>query len=195
MAEPDRSLAHDLILAEFEYLGKAAFQNNEERARASQLFFVTFLTLVAAVYSSQLENARLEMVYRAFAILFGLLTCYGALTLLQLARFRQSWMDAAAAMNVMKDQVVAQDKTLAPYFAWRTLPRCFNWRSVGFLIAISVSLLSGVALGAAVMFWRLSVDPEKAPAPWGTAITGGLVASALLIVAFYWLPLRGHQAG
>ncbi len=191
MIEPDRSLANSLILAEFEYIGKAAFHNNEERARASQLFFVTFLTLVAAVYSSQLDHARLELVYRAFAILFVFLAALGALTLYQLVRFRLAWLDAVAAMNAMKERVIALDETLASYFAWRKPPKAFNARSVGFLIAVSVSLLSGVATGAAVVFWRLSAaaDPATAQVPWGMAIGVGLVAAMALMVWFYWRPL------
>lgn len=193
MTDQEQSLVHDLVIAEFEYIGKAAFHNNEERARASQLFFITFLTLVAAVYSSQLEHARLDVVYRAFAILFVILTAFGALTLLQLARFREAWMDAAAAMYMLKKLAFDRDEKIKGYFMWSALPQCLSFRSVGFLIAVSVSLLSGVAVGATIAFLALASHPASGIVPWGWSVGVGLALAVVLLGLCYCLPLLRYK--
>ena len=60
--------ASDLIVAEFNYIAQTAFQANEDRARVSQLFFVTFGTVIAALYSSQLspEEAEVALITMAY---------------------------------------------------------------------------------------------------------------------------------
>ncbi len=78
---PARLDSSDLLVAEFNYIAESAFQANEDRARVSQFFFVTFGTFIAAIFSSLLSNVSLQTIYTAFAIVFFVVTCLGGLTL------------------------------------------------------------------------------------------------------------------
>jgi len=49
-----------VITAEFNYIAQTAFQANEDRARASQYFLITFGTVIAALYSSERGIAGLQ---------------------------------------------------------------------------------------------------------------------------------------
>jgi len=49
MPDDEPPSTHDVALHEFDYIAQCAIQNNEDRVRASQLYFLTFATLVAAV--------------------------------------------------------------------------------------------------------------------------------------------------
>ncbi|MDX1436587.1 MAG: hypothetical protein R3335_07250 [Anaerolineales bacterium] len=179
-----------LLVAEFNYLAQSAFQANEDRARVSQFFFVTFGTLIAALLTSQIQNIDLSLLYLAFAVIFSLLGAFGALTLYHLARLRQAWREAVFAMNQIKDEAVRQSPELAAYFRWNTssIPPAFKARSVGFLLAVMVALLGGLAIGAAVAFYSLSQDATSLN--WTASTGGGLLGTGLLLAIFYYLPLR-----
>lgn len=180
----------DLLVAEFKYITESAFQANEDRARVSQFFFVTFGTFIAAIFSTQLENVSLETIYTAFAIAFFVVTCLGGLTLLQLARLRAAWFECAWAMNQIKDVAIQAEPALAAYFRWtaQTLPPVFKPNSVGFYLALIVAILGGLTMGSAITFFGLARGATEVP--WGWALSGGLLALAALVVFCYWLPLR-----
>lgn len=194
MAEPTRRelspLAVDIISAEHGYIAQTAFQANEDRARASQYFFVTFATLVAALLSTQFSGVDQSQLYLTFVVIFGLLSVLGLITILQLVRLRQAWLESVRAMNQIKAKVVAEQPELAGYFRWtaESVPPAFKAWSFGFFQAVSVSLLSGLAMGAAVAFGALA--SRSAVVPWAASLGAGLVGAALFLGLGYIVPLR-----
>ncbi len=182
--------AAEIIVAEFNYIANTAFQANEDRARVSQFFFVTFGTFVAALFSSQLTGVDVVQVYRAFALLFVLLALLGGMTMVQLARLRLAWLESARAMNQIKAAMIKDHPELEAYFRWKadTLPPAYKPQSVGFLLALVVALISGLAIGSAVAFFSLSSQPVSVP--WFWSILLGIAGATLAFVLFYWYPLR-----
>lgn len=162
-SKPDRSQDHltadEILMVEFDYIAKSAFQANEDRARVSTYYVVTFGTLVAALFSLQAENADLDNIHRALIIVFLTLALFGLSTLLQLVRLRQAWMECALAMNQIKDFYVEQSTSidLSAALRWRanTIPPTYKEWSIGFLMALQVALLGGVSLGASTYFLGL----------------------------------------
>ena len=191
-AEPDEELARSVIAAEFGYIAQTAFQANEDRARAWQYFFVTFATLIAALLSTQVAESVRQQLYWTFVVVFGLLSVLGLITILQLVRLRQAWLESVRAMNQIKERLIADDPSLADYFRWRnsTVPEPFKARSFGFLQAVSVALLSGLALGAAVAFGALAGGAVVVP--WGWSLLSAATASALILVLGYIRPLAAR---
>lgn len=182
--------ATSIIAAEHSYITQTAFQANEDRARASQYFFVTFATLIAALLSVQIPGVDPEQLYITFVVVFVLLSSLGLITVLQLVRLREAWLESVRAMNQIKEELIARDPELAAYFRWRAenVPPAFKLRSFGFLQALSVSLLSGLSLGAAVAFGSLALG--SAVVPWGTSIAVGVLCAVLILVGGYIRPLR-----
>lgn len=193
-AEPDHELARSIVAAEYGYIAQTAFQANEDRARAWQYFFVTFATLIAALLSTQVAAAVRQQLYLTFVVIFGLLTVLGLITVLQLVRLRQAWLESIRAMNQIKERLVADDPKLAEYFRWRnaTIPAAFKWRSFGFLQAVSVALLSGLALGAAVAFGALAGGATEVP--WALSLLAAFAASATILGLGYIRPLISMPA-
>ncbi len=189
-AEPDHDLAREVIAAEFGYIAQTAFQANEDRARAWQYFFVTFATLLAALLSTQVDAGIQQQLYLAFVVIFVLLAALGLITVVQLVRLRQAWLGSVQAMNHIKEQLISDDPALAAYFLWtkHTVPPAFKWRSFGFLQALSVALLSGLAVGAAVAFGALAAG--RGAVPWGLGLAAAGVAAGGIIWLGYARPLR-----
>jgi hypothetical protein len=187
---PDGDLARGVIAAEYGYIAQTAFQANEDRARAWQYFFVTFATLIAALLSTQVDMAARQQLYLTFVVIFTLLAVLGLITVLQLVRLRQAWLESVRAMNKIKERLIANDPSLADYFRWRdnTIPAAFKWRSFGFLQAVSVGLLSGLAVGAAVAFGALARG--AAVVPWALCLAAAGIAAAGILWLGYVRPLR-----
>lgn len=184
------SLANDIISAEHSYIAQTAFQANEDRARASQYFFVTFGTLIAALLSVQVPGINPGQLYVTFVVIFILLSVLGLITILELVRLRQAWLESVRAMNQIKEHLISRDPALADYFRWRmdTVPPAFKLRSFGFLQAVSVALLSGLSLGAAVAFGALASG--RVDVPWVLSMVTGLLCATLLLAGSYVWPLR-----
>lgn len=176
--------SNDLLIAEYGYISESAFQANEDRARVSTYYVVTFGTLVAALFSLQVESADLDNIHRALTIVFLTLTLFGLSTLLQLARLRQAWTECACAMNKIKDYYVdrSDEGELAEALRWRewTIPASYKPWSIAFMMAAQVALLGGVSLGACVYFMGLVTRGWE----WWPAIIVG-VAYLLGQVWFY----------
>jgi hypothetical protein len=189
-AAPDHELARSVVAAEYGYIAQTAFQANEDRARAWQYFFVTFATLIAALLSTQVAAAVRQQLYLTFVVIFSLLTVLGLITVLQLVRLRQAWLESVRAMNQIKARLMADDPALAAYFRWTnaTVPPPFKLRSFGFLQALSVALLSGLAVGAAVAFGGLAWG--GAAVPWGLSLLAAAVASVSILGLGYIRPLQ-----
>jgi len=188
--KPPGELARAIIGAEYGYVAQTAFQANEDRARAWQYFFVTFATLIAALLSTQIESLDRRQLYLTFVVIFALLAGLGLITILQLVRLRQAWLESVRAMNQIKERLVADDPALAAYFRWTkaTVPAPFKLRSFGFLQALSVALLSGLAVGAAMAFGGLARGAVNVQ--WLLDLTVGIVGAAAILIFGYYVPLR-----
>lgn len=195
--EPERGRPSDLgravVVAELEYIAQTAFQANEDRARASQYFLVTFATLIAALLSVQIDGIDQSQLYLTFVVIFVLLSALGLITLLELVRLRTAWLESVRAMNQIKERALAQDPGLAGYFRWHSgnVPPAFKLRSLGFLQAVSVSLLSGLAMGAAVAFGSLAAGAGAVP--WLWSVLAGLACAAGLLWLGYVRPLQRSE--
>ena len=181
------TLPDEFLSAEFEYIANSAFQANEDRSKSASFFLVSVGSLVAAIFGAQLLNGTPEellVAYRSLAGLFLVLTILGALTVMQLARLRLAWYDAAAAMNKMKDFYVTRNIDLADAFLWKTgsLPKKFKAESISFYIAFEVALLSALTFGAFVYFSMLSANLPCDP--WPISIGAGIVAFVLLLLRY-----------
>ena len=183
-----------ILVAEFEYISQTAFQANEDRARASEFFLISFGTLLAAVLTTQFTDVDTLFLYRLFIILFTVVALWGALTILQLARLRQAWLESVRAMNTIKDAMIIQSPQVQDYFRWRThtIPKAYKPWSVGFLLALQVAMVSGIALGAACSLFILLSGREYLL--WVLIIIS-LAAMLLYLVLFYYLPLQRFDKG
>jgi hypothetical protein len=148
-----------MLQSEYTYISQTAFQANEDRARVTTFYLVNLGGLVAALVSSQLSSALQPEVELLFGVLFLILSFSGLLTILQLVRLRIAWREAARAMNKIKDYYVRHLPALKldQAFGWNThsLPPAFKASSISFLLAIQVSILSGISLAAAVYYFGL----------------------------------------
>lgn len=183
-----------ILIAEFEYISQTAFQANEDRARASEFFLISFGTLLAAVLTTQFGDVETRFLYRLFIVLFTVVGAWGALTILQLCRLRQAWLESVRAMNAIKDAMIDRSPEMAGYFRWRThsIPKAYKPWSVGFLLALQVSMVSGIALGAACALLLLMVGATYIP--W-ILIGVFMVVMLSYLIFLYYLPSRKSDKG
>ena len=187
-------ISQGIAVAEFEYIAQTAFQAHEDRARVSEFFLISFGTLLAAVLTTQFSGVDTRLVYRLFSILFTVVALWGALTILQLSRLRQAWLESVRAMNTMEDARIQQAPEMQDYFRWRTatIPKAYKPWSVGFLLALQVAMVSGIALGAASALFLLMAGVSNLP--W-ILILVSLVVMLFYLVFLYYLPLRKSEKG
>lgn len=169
----------DILIAEFEYIAASAFQANEDRARVASFYFVSVGSLVAAILGTQFANGLSPWVYRAFSLLFAVLTILGVLTVIQLARLRAAWYSSAEAMNAIKDFYIGQYPKLKKPIIWRSLPAKERWYSIANLLRIQVSLLGGMTSGAMAYAFLRSFSDEIFW--WGWCL------AAILPIGLYFL--------
>ncbi len=189
-----KEISQGIAVAEFEYIAQTAFQAHEDRARVSEFFLISFGTLLAAVLTTQFSGVDTRLVYRLFSILFTVVALWGALTILQLSRLRQAWLESVRAMNTMKDALIQQVPEMQDYFRWRTatMPKAYKPWSVGFLLALQVAMVSGIAWGAASAIFIMMTGRESLP--WVLVIVAAVVMLVYL-VCLYYLPLRKSEKG
>jgi hypothetical protein len=180
----------EFLTAEFHYIAQTAFQAQEDRARVSEFFLISIGSLVAAIISSQIDQLDIIMLTRWLVAIFGVVAVLGMLTVLHLARLRAAWLESVRAMNSMKDAVMQECPALVDCFCWQTstIPSSFKAWSVGFLLALEVSILSGVVIGAAV-FAGATASGVEISMPWLMGIVLFSVCGYMLF--FYYLPLKG----
>lgn len=190
IGNPHGELGSDLLVAEFNYIATSAFQANEDRARVSQYFLITFGTFVAALFSTQLENVDVSQIFLAFSVVFLVNTLLGFLTILQITRLRLAWRESVLAMNQMKDQLLKEQPYLVDYFRWttNTIPAAFKFNSVAFFLALMVALLSGLAFGAGIAFYSLSKN--LGGVHWPVTILSGALTVLLLMLVYWFLLSR-----
>lgn len=148
----------EILTSEFKYIANTAFQANEDRARATSFYLVTFGSFIAALVSAQLDlgPGQASWLDWGFSGLFVALALMGLVTVLELARLRSAWFESVKAMNAIKEYYIARHPDLAEAIQWRSqadvLPRRLKPTSVGFLMALQVAFLGGAALGVGVFF-------------------------------------------
>jgi len=159
--QPEPDLKRDEILkTEFEYAANSAFQANEDRSKAASFFLVSVGSLIAAILGvgnfSLSGNSLIGL-----AGIFFVLTLLGLLTVMQLVRLRQAWIESAKVMNKIKDYYIKNFPELADEpnqsvgaFRWRTssIPKPFKLQSVSFYTVMEVALLSGLTFGAGIYY-------------------------------------------
>lgn len=179
-----------LLGAELEYIRQTAFQANEDRARVSSFYLVAVGSLVAAVFSAQLVDQRMDptLIAAAFTALFFVLTILGTLTTLQLARLRAAWFDSMLAMNQLKDYWLRKtsDRQLKQAFRWETatLPPRYKINSVSYYQMLEVALLSGLTFGTGVYFLQRAISYTCLSCNWAYTISSGLLACLLQIILY-----------
>jgi len=139
----------EILQAEYDYIAQCAFQANEDRARVASFYLVSVGSLIAAILGTQFANGFSEWVYRAFGLLFVVLTVLGVLTIFQLARLRAAWNSAAKAMNAIKSFYLEKYPDLSIAFIWLEPPKLGKWYSISNILRIQVGLLSGITFAAA----------------------------------------------
>lgn len=112
----------DILIAEFNYITQTAFQANEDRARVSSYYLVSVAAVIGAVFGAKIDGTSVLLVNLAFGVLFAILSFVGVTTLLQLARLRAAWDEAAVAMNIIKCYFAtcAAGEPLEAAFFWKT---------------------------------------------------------------------------
>ena len=155
---------NEILTAEFEYIAQTAFQANEDRARVASFYLASVGSFIAAIFGTQFldKSFNPEIVHFGFSGLFALLTVLGTLTIIQLSRLRSAWHESAQAMNQVKEFYIAKFPEMREAIRWRmeTIPPKFKKDSMAHLLAIQVSILSGLTFGAAAFFllWGLDLD-------------------------------------
>jgi len=179
----------EILSSEFNYIAQTAFQAQEDRARVSEFFLISIGSLIAAIVSSQIDQLDIIMLTRWLVVIFGVVAVLGMLTVLHLARLRTAWLESVRAMNSMKDALMRECPALADCFCWKTatIPSPFKAWSVGFLLALEVSILSGVVIGAAV-FAGATASGVEITIPWVMGIA--LLSVFIYMLCFYYLPLK-----
>ena len=178
-----------ILVAEFEYIAQTAFQANEDRARVSTFSLVTAGTLIAAMLGTRFDTFKTPYGYWAFTALFVALALNSTLTLLELVRLRQAWFESILALNQIKEFYTEQgpQPKLGEAFRWNSgnVPPRFKRWSVSFLLAIQVSLLGSISLGAALIFAGLGFGAWW----WIWAIGSGTVYFIFQVI-LYWRLIR-----
>ncbi len=150
----------EILIAEFEYITQTATQTNEDRARVTSFYLVSFGSFIAALLSIQfsLSAEQIEWVNTGFAGLFTALAVMGTLTVIQLARLRAAWFESVKALNQIKTYYSENLKSiqLEKAFLWtnKTLPSRIKTNTIAFVMMLEVAVMAGIAAGAAFFFAR-----------------------------------------
>jgi hypothetical protein len=186
--KPSTNSPDEILTSEFKYIATTAFQANEDRARATSFYLVTFGSFIAALVSSQFELTSGQEAWLdwGFSGLFLALALMGLVTVLELARLRAAWFESVEAMNSIKEYYIARHPELADAIKWRStsdaMPRRLKLTSVGFLMAIQVAVLGSAALGAGVFFATKAVSG----AVW-------FLPAILVSLAYFWVLLESYR--
>ncbi|MEW6030321.1 MAG: hypothetical protein ACOYZ8_08510 [Chloroflexota bacterium] len=187
----------EILKAEFDYIAQSAFQANEDRSKAASFFLISVGSLVAAIFGAQELSTLKEVpltLYRVLAGLFFVLTVLGGLTIFQLARLREAWIEAAFAMNQIKEYYAKRSSLdLMNAFRWRTetIPRQYKPDSISYYTALEVALLSGLTFGACVYFLQLGVPYTNCL--WAFTLSSGALAFFLQLFIYKRLLSKGRR--
>jgi len=146
--DPDGFLA-----AEYSYIAQSAFYANEDRARVTNFYLVTIGGFIAGILGGNFSGSNSSAVTYGFILFFALLTVQGWLTILQLAKLRLAWFSSINAMNKIKSYYLEKYQDLKDFqiFDWNqsNTPPQFSKQSIGFYLAVQVSLLTGFTAASA----------------------------------------------
>jgi hypothetical protein len=186
--QPDSTFA-GIVLAEYNYIAQTAFQANEDRARFSQFFLTTFGAFIAALFSIGRTGGG-ESLYGLFAALFLFLVFFGILTTYQLVILRRAWLGSVKALNHLKTKAAELHPELLEIYPWSNtdLPKAFKISSIGGLMAVSISAISGLMLAASYVFMRLAMGAEAVP--WFAADLIGAMGFFGVLLICYIIPLK-----
>ena len=177
----------ELLAAEFDYIAQTAAQATEDRARVASFYLIAVGSLIAAMFGTQIlgMTSLPAGVNLMFSGLFLLLTLLGTSTIMQLARLRAAWYESMLAMNQLKDYMIRENKTLARAFRWQSnsLPPKYRKSSVSYYQAVEVALISGLMLGASMLFF-LQTFFQISSLHWIIAVLAG-VATLFLQLRIY----------
>lgn len=177
-----------ILVAEFEYIANSAFQANEDRSKATSFFVVSVGSLVATIFGAQVGGGVIEFsrgLFFTLTALFLVLTLFGMLTLLQLARLRLAWYEAALAMNQIKAFYLTHFPDLEAAFRWRTetLPPPWKWDSISFYMALEVALVTGMTFATTVFFLQYGL--HFISLLWPLTVLAGLLAFGFGLLIYY----------
>ena len=187
----DRLNPDSILAAEYDYISRSAFQANEDRAKVTTLYLLTVGSFLVAMLSLQADFVASQTISVALAAVFGILSGYATLTLLQLVRLRQAWHESIMAMSQLKDYYLIrfEETPLKEAFAWsrETVPPQFKPWSISFLLALQVIMLGAASLAAAVLFLGLALSGESKAWMWIIAILVALIYFFDLLAVYWWL--------
>lgn len=187
-----------ILMAEYDYVSRSAFQANEDRAKVTTLYLLTVGSFLAALLSLQVDIVASQAVSVALAALFTVLSGYATLTLLQLVRLRQAWHESILTLVQIKELYISSlaDTPLKQAFAWsrETVPAKFKPWSISFLLAVQVTLLGAASLAAAVLFFGLALSGELKAWMWIIALLVALIYFFDILAVYWWL-LREDEQG
>ena len=172
--------SREILIAEFEYIASTANQANEDRARVSSFYLIAVGSLIAALFSTQLLDAKfdMQMLNILLAVLFFVLTILGTLTIVQLARLRGACFESMLAMNQIKEYIISKDKDAAKAFRWRTTtaPKLYKINSISYQQTIEVAILSTLTFGAAAYCFQNGIGYNSPIYNWLYTIASALLA-------------------
>lgn len=180
--------SHDLLIAEYNYIAQTAFQTNEDRARYVSFYVLSVGSLIAAIFSSQLDPAANPSIHWGFAVLFLAVGGMGLLTVWQLVRLRLAWFESICAMNQIKQFYINQAPpagSIVSAFAWTNdkLPHRFKIQSISFMTAAQVAILAGINMGSSVMW----IGFARGRWWWALSFLVGLGYTLLLLWGYKFL--------
>lgn len=187
---PKANLPESLLQQEYQYIAQTAFQSNEDRARVSSFYLIAVGSVVAALFSTQVSDAKFDprVLSLAFSGLFLILTVLGTLTTLQLARLRAAWYESARAMNQLKKYWVQKtgDKSLEGAFRWSatSLPAKYKVDSISYLQVLEVALLTALTFGACAFFLQKGLAYECPACNWAYTAASGALAFVLQLFLY-----------
>jgi len=183
----------EFLVSEFNYIAQTAFQAHEDRARISEFFLLSFGTYLVALFSTQITNIALGILYILFSFMFIVVAFLGILTIMEIGRLRLAWIESVFAMNKMKNKVMEDNSELKDCFEWtdKKIPPAYKSESVGYLKSLQVAVLSGIALGATSAFVALAIGFPNVP--WFLSIVVAILSAYMILARFYIAPLQKYD--
>ncbi|MEZ4619666.1 MAG: hypothetical protein R2867_29745 [Caldilineaceae bacterium] len=177
-----------LLIADFTYVAQTAFQANEERAKATTFYLLSVVSVLATVWATNSPYVDHAKTALAFSVIFGLLSIFGIITLLQLARLRASWFDSVQAMNAIKMYALQSQKTLVENpFPWTqaNLPKKFKAKSIAAFLALQVLVMSSVTCGACIFHFGQYININSSLVV--PAFLGAIVWASISLLLYFWV--------
>ncbi len=177
-----------ILEREFGYAMQTALQSSEDRARIFGYHLTVTGTLLAAAIAMATDTniANQPEVAWVLALLFAILTLFGMLSMLQLAKLRMAWRDSVLTMNRIKEYYIRfnQNIKLEKAFRWRTetIPAANKPWTVAFMLALSVIVTSSVTTAAAILAASFALSGQFAIT---AGAAGGVIAFVVQLVLWF----------